>query len=685
MTNVYNPIIAMLEAAPICGTLWNREGHCVDCNDAALRFFGLSSKKHFLTHYNELSPECQPGGEASTPLLRSYLHKAFSEGLTQFDWLYNSRFDKQLTPVHLTLTRVTHNGHDWVVAYAIEQSGPPPMHSASSICLSRAQLLLDNMPLGCTLWNSRGEIIDCNLESLKWVGLGDKQEFLTRISEFWPEFQPDGSRSIDRVKQLMEQSLPNERITIPWIQQIQDGSLMPCEVTLVQVIQNNEPMLAAFIRDLREEKRLEAETRDADERAQLMLDATPLGCTLWDEEFKPVDCNQEAVTLFGLTSKQEFLERFFELSPEYQPDGRLTVDAIYQNIQQANREGFKRLEWMHQTLDGEPILAEITLVRVRRSKANVIAAYIRDLREEKRLEAEKRKADEYTHIMLDATPLSCTLWNEAHQPIACNQEAVNLFELESKQSFLDHFFELSPKYQPCGRLSNELAHEKISIAFRDGFVRFEWLHQKLDGELIPVAITLIRVPRDDGNIVVCYAHDLRELKETVEGLKRLEKLAYTDKLTGVANRHHFLEKASEIFESLSPGSSFSVLMLDIDHFKSVNDNYGHTAGDAILQGVAARIQNTLRHYDLFARYGGEEFVILMVRTSLDTAFSLAERVREIIEKTVFEYNGQTIKVTLSIGVAACGYPASSLQELIDLADAALYQAKYNGRNQVQSI
>ena len=123
---------------------------------------------------------------------------------------------------------------------------------------------------------------------------------------------------------------------------------------------------------------------EADKRTQIMLDATPLGCKLWDRNLNVIECNQEALHLFDLKTKEEFFTRFFELSPEYQPDGRKTKEKAEEFVKKAFDEGYCRFEWMHKKLNGEAIPAEITLVRVKHKEDFAVAGYIRDLREYKK-------------------------------------------------------------------------------------------------------------------------------------------------------------------------------------------------------------------------------------------------------------------------------------------------------------
>jgi len=144
-----------------------------------------------------------------------------------------------------------------------------------------------------------------------------------------------------------------------------------------------------------------AKMHEADERMKLMLDATPLCCNMWNKELHNIDCNAEAVKLFELKDKQEYLDRFFELSPEYQPDGQLSSEKARQFILKAFEQEKVIFEWMHQKLDGTPIPSEITLVRVRQNGEYIVTGYTRDLREYKKMTREKERKDAMLHMVND--------------------------------------------------------------------------------------------------------------------------------------------------------------------------------------------------------------------------------------------------------------------------------------------
>jgi len=262
-------------------------------------------------------------------------------------------------------------------------------------------------------------------------------------------------------------------------------------------------ILFVWIRyDLREKK--------VHERARLMLDATPLACSLWDRNFNIIDCNREALQLFGLANKKEFGDRFFELVPEYQPGGKPSREVAYEMIETALQNGYCRFECMHLSLRGERIPCEIIMVRVSYGGEQVVAAYVKDMREQLAADAKMREADERARLMLDAIPMSCSLWDRNHNILDCNQESMKLLGLLDKNEFKEKFHALSPEHQPCGRASREKAYEIVEKAFQDGYCRCEWMHRSLSGKLIPCRITLIRIGHRGSQIVAAYIKDLRE-------------------------------------------------------------------------------------------------------------------------------------------------------------------------------
>ena len=163
----------------------------------------------------------------------------------------------------------------------------------------------------------------------------------------------------------------------------------------------------------------------------------------------------------------------------------------------------------------------------------------------------------------------------------------------------------------------------------------------------------------------------------------LQHLAHTDELTQLSNRREFLNRAEQEVNQWPKCASTSLFMFDVDHFKNINDQYGHDVGDMVLKRIAEISRKEMRHKDILARFGGEEFIVLLADSSLEETLLIAERVRQrIATHPVILNNGEELHFTVSVGVASLHPTEEDLQTLIKQADIALYSAKASGRNRV---
>ncbi|MBN1943547.1 MAG: diguanylate cyclase [Phycisphaerae bacterium] len=195
--------------------------------------------------------------------------------------------------------------------------------------------------------------------------------------------------------------------------------------------------------------------------------------------------------------------------------------------------------------------------------------------------------------------------------------------------------------------------------------------------------------------------NMRELQVRVRCGERIVKLqsdllaaqdalkiqATHDALTGLMNRAAVYDALEREQSRLArQGGCLSVVMLDLDHFKSINDTFGHAAGDAVLQDIAKRLDHASRSYDLVGRVGGEEFLLVMPNAPLSSAVEIAERIRHVIADTPVNIGARTLNVTASLGVASAVVPDErvSMDELVQAADDALYRVKGSGRNRVEA-
>jgi diguanylate cyclase (GGDEF)-like protein len=189
------------------------------------------------------------------------------------------------------------------------------------------------------------------------------------------------------------------------------------------------------------------------------------------------------------------------------------------------------------------------------------------------------------------------------------------------------------------------------------------------------------IKQTDLPMLTIFAKQIGTSLERSRLFQEVQSLALTDHLTGLRNRRSLFELGTiEFSRSLRMQRDFCCMMLDLDHFKQINDTYGHPVGDQVVQEFAKRCQCSLRDVDLIGRYGGEEILIFLPETDLQTAMEVAERLRASVAERPINISGQKINITVSIGVSGQDENTLELETLIARADQAMYMAKHKGRN-----
>lgn len=304
----------------------------------------------------------------------------------------------------------------------------------------------------------------------------------------------------------------------------------------------------------------------------------------------------------------------------------------------------------------------------------------RDITERKQIEL-KLMASESRYKTLFETASDAIFIMSGEVFVDCNAATLDMFRCTREQIINKPPYDFSPAIQPDGRDSLSAAREKIHAALQGRTMLFEWWHQRADGEVFYAEVSLhaFRIETDDFIVAIVRDINKRKLLE-----QQLEKQAHTDVLTGLNSRGHLLALLErEIKRAKRYNSPLSVAMLDLDHFKAVNDNHGHHAGDMVLKAFARVCLEVLRKIDVIGRVGGEEFVVLFPETTLEQALEVAERLRQAIAAmNVRIESGLCIRFTVSMGLAALDNNDINLDGLLTQADKALYQAKYGGRNKV---
>ena len=271
--------------------------------------------------------------------------------------------------------------------------------------------------------------------------------------------------------------------------------------------------------------------------------------------------------------------------------------------------------------------------------------------------------------------------DQEHNVTLFNRAAENLFGYTQEEMMGQPLVQLLPERYRTHHdgYVNQFARSPVKSRQMNERNRIFGLHR--DGTLVPVEIAISKI---NVNGIIEFTAVIRDIADRIHLMDLLQKQAATDELTGLPNRRAFTDTAENLFRK---SEKISLFILDIDHFKIVNDTWGHDVGDEVLQALAEVGRVNSRRMDIFARLGGEEFVAALPGADLDQAKEIAEKLRDVIAQQTFEFkwrDGKPIPFTVSIGVATREPGEHDVGVVLKRADEALYKAKEGGRNRVEA-
>ena len=431
----------LLEATPMACHIWNQKIEMFECNEGNVRLFNLQHKHELLGNALAFMPPYQPDGQLSVRRAIGFIKQAFDEGKCVTEFTLQTS-DGIPIPSEVTLVRVTLVDEDVVVGYIRDLRE----HQRIMDRLQQRDNLLNAVNTAANVLLSEGneETFDSSLHSgmeligrcvdadriyilhseliddeehyvvkYEWFSERGKQEPRMKVGAKYShksirEWSIDFSNGVclngplssfsPRLQQLFGRMKIRSLLVIPiFIQDSFWGLISFSDLTKDRFFAEEEIKIlrsgALMMTNAINRNTQASEIREIHKRASLLLDSTPVGANLWDKALHIFDCNEESVKQFGLKDKEEFLTRFFDLSPKYQPDGSLSKLSVYNNIRKAFAEGRLVFEWMHQKPDGTPLPMNVTLVRIPYENDYVVAGYCRDLSEEKAIMRKIEKRD----------------------------------------------------------------------------------------------------------------------------------------------------------------------------------------------------------------------------------------------------------------------------------------------------
>ena len=299
---------------------------------------------------------------------------------------------------------------------------------------------------------------------------------------------------------------------------------------------------------------------------------------------------------------------------------------------------------------------------------------IQDITERKLAELALKRSERRMRSILDAAPYPILILevSDGYPVLYANQNAYSLFDI--KNTLMDQEI----KTRGLWVNDDERAQFIDSVVASGSVVEEENVMKGAEGRTFWASLTGNCMTFAGIEAVFISIMDITDRKLIQQ---ELERLATTDPLTGVYNRRNFFELSQkELRRSIRYGHPYAMLMLDLDYFKKVNDQYGHSFGDMVIKRFADMVMGSLREEDLFGRIGGEEFAAVLISAENDGAYLVAERIRRSWQDEVFDFNGVELRFTVSIGVAEMQSDMETVEDIMERADAGLYKAKRSGRN-----
>ncbi|WP_316896862.1 diguanylate cyclase [Pseudodesulfovibrio indicus] len=457
------------------------------------------------------------------------------------------------------------------------------------------------------------------------------------------------------------------------------AELAEARTRLEEKVMERTASLEAVNRQLVEKDREREEARTELLRYERIIETNPDLISLIDREYRYVIINESCARMFdkrrsdvvGQTVDQLFGEDCFDIRLRPAIDRAFAGDTVREEA------------WIEFPTRGELYMSiSHQPVRVQGDPETYVSFEARDITDLKRSEETLKAFAERLDLATNAADIGIWEWDLLTDALHWDHKMFNLYRIAPTDP--DELYDLwRLQVHPDDLPSVE--REVARTIEGQGLLNTEFRIIRPDG-----ATRIIRahaqVQVDDNNVphrLIGLNQDITEQRNMEDELRTL---ASTDPLTGASNRRQFMSRLNEEFERCKRyNTSLVLLSLDIDHFKRINDTYGHPSGDDVLKELVILCQSTLRTTDLFGRVGGEEFQAALILTHIAAGNNTAERLRRRVEQTRVSTHGEDISFTISIGITALRPEDNSIEDILKRADDALYEAKRNGRNRVVQL
>ena len=650
-----------------------------EANHSTIKLFGVSNETEFLAiePWN-ISPKLQSNGHPSNEMGLEMIEIAMREGSNFFEWTHQ-RFDGQHFDADVLLTRMTVGDEIFLQATVRDITKRKQFESALAESEERFKLIMETIDE--VIW-----ISDTSISHIYYINQAYERIFGRTCQSLY-----DNSYSIidaihpeDKERLLLEfdakknrQLIDNEyRVLRP------DGSIRWVVYRSFPISDkaNKIANYLGIIRDITEQKYKINSERIKTEKLQFLFDNSHHALLmLAPPSWKFTGANSTALKLFGVLTAAEFESLYpFDISPEYQPDGRPSSEKFLEMIEKAMNDGVQLFEWVHKRQVGDQFYCDVQLTRVEIGNEVYLQATIRDITKRKQIDADLQVAaiafESQEGMFITDSNIVILRVNKAFTEITgyTSKEAIGKTPHLLKSDIHDAAFYTAmwDNITNIGTWNGEIWNRR-----KNGEVYLE-----------QITITAVKGDLEKTTHYVATMHDITRHKEAEEEVK---KFAFYDTLTKLPNRRLLLDRFDQALSASTRSNRYgAILYVDLDRFKMINDKLGHDQGDLLLIEASRRILTCVREIDTVSRIGGDEFVVLIENISTDNdetmqnSAVIAEKIRASLAVPYLLINTVPY-ITSSIGVNLYRSNEESAETLLKHADIAMYQAKNFGGNAIR--
>ncbi len=376
------PFKKMLQSMPFVIHIWSKDRVMLDASLMAANILGYESTQDFLANFEKSLPKFQPKGGHSFTLALAYLEKAQETGYLQIEWTH-LHCEGEAIPFEATLIPSIVHGEQVIFVFLRDLRKQNAIIQKLHESHEYSRIMLDASPVGAMIWDNMGNPVGCNIAMYTGFGFTNHEDFMKNMHKLYPEYQPDGSNSLQKMQEQLQNAFIHGHAEAPWMGTSIDGKEVPTAATAVRTKHNGQDMVVVFYQDLREVEKNIKKAHKAEKRTEAILNGVPMGINIMTPDAKIVDANEEAVRISRFGNKEDFIANVMQSFPPTQPNGQRSDLFIQDHFIQAAQKGKSRFELLAIDANQELYFLDTTLVRAHLEHEDLYIAYCNDLRETK--------------------------------------------------------------------------------------------------------------------------------------------------------------------------------------------------------------------------------------------------------------------------------------------------------------